>query len=435
MDKNNSEENEKEFNENIYSNLNSENGSFKDNNSREENKSEKELKNINYKIEDNINIELLGTKERKRNKTTINSKEKKRQIIKPKIDKQITTKLKTERIIKKEEKHPKIKSPKINNNNISKSKNQNKIIQLKKLPNLKNKSETNEFFKNKNKINDNINNIKDNNSNIRNIKNKKKILNSDLLDTDFHNKTYSSNTFNKNNCSDLNLTQSLILPNSIIKEKKNKKKKLPNGNISGNRMYQQYMEKLPKKLEERKKLLEIEQRKKEGELIFHPKINEKSRKIVKDIFEKNKVENLLLNYGEEVKNKKLNLYHENIKKESENLEFKPTISKKTNKLGEIKRNERKDINQYNNININPDYLNYENQIQKEFSFDESFFKNTQNTNFESLNNNNNNIKKKYIPKKQYGKNIIIPKLDPTKNIYDYLYIESKLLDQKMKEKK
>ena len=60
--------------------------------------------------------------------------------------------------------------------------------------------------------------------------------------------------------------------------------------------------------------------------------------MVKDIFEKNKVENLLLNYGEEVKNKKLNLYHENIKKESENLEFKPNITKKTNKLGEIKRN-------------------------------------------------------------------------------------------------
>ena len=172
-------------------------------------------------------------------------------------------------------------------------------------------------------------------------------------------------------------------------------------------------------------------------MIFHPKINEKSRKIVKDIFEKNKVENLLLNYGEEVKNKKLNLYHENIIKESENLEFKTNITKKTNKLGKIKRNERKDINQYNNININPEYLNYENQIQKEFSFDESFFKNTQNTNFESLNNNNNNKKKKYIPKKQYGKNIQIPKLDPTKNIYDYLYIESKLLEQKkkMKEKK
>ena len=391
MDKNNSEENEKEFNENIYSNLNSENESFKDNNLHEENKSEKELKNINYKIEDNINIELLGTKERKRNKTTINSKEKKRQIIKPKIDKQIKTKLKTERIIKKEEKHAKIKSPKIYNNNISKSKNQNKIIQLKKLPNLKNKSETNVFFKNKKKINDNNNNIKDNNSNLRNIKNKKKILNSDLSDTDFHNKTYSTNTFNKNNCSDLNLTQSSILPNSIIKENKNKKKKLPNGNISGNRMYQQYMEKLPKKLEERKKLLEIEQRKKEGELIFHPKINEKSRKIVKDIFEKNKVENLLLNYGEEVKNKKLNLYHENIIKESENLEFKPNITKKTNKLGKIKRYETKDINQYNNININPEYLNYEKQIQKEFSFDESFFNNTQNTNFESSNNNNNNI--------------------------------------------
>ena len=47
-------------------------------------------------------------------------------------------------------------------------------------------------------------------------------------------------------------------------------------------MYQQYMEQLPKKIEERKKLLEIEKKEKEGELIFHPKINKKSKKLVKD---------------------------------------------------------------------------------------------------------------------------------------------------------
>ena len=53
-------------------------------------------------------------------------------------------------------------------------------------------------------------------------------------------------------------------------------------------------------------------------------------------------------------------------------------------------------------------------MQKDFSFDETFLKNSLKSNFE---------KKNEINSQKYGKNIPIPKLDPTKNTFDYLYIE------------
>ena len=230
---------------------------------------------------------------------------------------------------------------------------------------------------------------------------------------------------------DLNLTQSLILPKRIrnqdkINNSKKIKKNLPPGNVSGTRMYQQYMEQLPKKIEERKKLLEIEKKEKEGELIFHPKINEKSKKLVKDIFEKEKVENLLISYGKNVKNKQLNLLKENLKKEIDSINYKPNLSKTTEKLSEINRNKRKEIIKNNNLNINPDYLENKIIMQKDFSFDETFLKNSLKSNFE---------KKNEINSQKYGKNIPIPKLDPTKNTFDYLYIESKIIDKKRENKK
>ena len=175
------------------------------------------------------------------------------------------------------------------------------------------------------------------------------------------------------NCEpDLNLTQSLILPKRIrnqdkINNSKKVKKNLPPGNVSGTRMTQQYMEQLPKKIEERKKLLEIEKKEKEGELIFHPKINEKIKKFLKDIFEKEKVENLLISYGENVKKKTINfIKRKNLKKEIDSVDFKPNSSKKTEKLSEINRNKRKVIIQNNTIDIDPDYLENNNKLQKDF---------------------------------------------------------------------
>ena len=90
------------------------------------------------------------------------------------------------------------------------------------------------------------------NRNINNIKSKlnkyqRNKINLDSFDSDFNNKTYSINTFNRNCEPELNLTQSSILPKRIrnqdkINNSKKIKKNLPPGNVSDTRMYQQYME-------------------------------------------------------------------------------------------------------------------------------------------------------------------------------------------------
>ena len=380
-------------------------------------------KHDNFIIEENMSLNFEGKKEKnKQNKT----KNKKLTNQKPILFKNTKTLLKKSNIKKtpKEINENKIHYKKINptiksSNNKNKS-NQNKnqdnlynrhnLLEIKKIKRIVQKVENNSNYKTKN-----INNTKNNKcSKIQRNK-----INLDSFDTDFNNKTYNTNIFNRNYHPDLNLTQSSILPKNIKKNDNNNyikkiKKKLPPGNVSGNRMYQQYMEKLPIKLEENKKLLEIERKEKEGELIFHPKINEKSKKLVKDIFEKEKVENLLISYGEKVKKKQLTLLKENLKKEIDSINYKPNLSKTTEKLSEINRNKRKEIIKNNNLNINPDYLENKIIMQKDFSFDETFLKNSLKSNFE---------KKNEINSQKYGKNIPIPKLDPTKNTFDYLYIE------------
>ena len=387
--------------------------------------------NDNYIIEENISLKFEGKKEKKiQNKT----KNKKLTNKIPIITKKVKTKeIENERKVNYKKINPLLKSSNNKKINSNRKKEQNdfytrnNLLAIKKIKRIVENAENYSNYKNRN-----INNIK---SKLNKYQRNK--INVDSFDSDFNNKTYSINTFNRNCEPELNLTQSSILPKRIrnqdkINNSKKIKKNLPPGNVSGTRMYQQYMEQLPKKIEERKKLLEIEKKEKEGELIFHPKINEKSKKLVKDIFEKEKVENLLISYGEKVKKKQLTLLKENLKKEIDSVDFKPNLSKKTEKLSEINRNKRKEIIQNNTIDIDPDYLENNNKLHKEFSFDETFLKNTFNSNLKQKNSLYSQNKKK--TKKKFGKNIPIPKLDPTKNTYDYLYIESKILDKKRENK-
>ena len=393
-------------------------------------------KHDNFIIEENMSLNFEGKKEKNKQNKTKNKKLTNQKQILFKNTKTLLKKSNIKKTPKEIENENKIHYKKINptiksSNNKNKS-NQNKnqdnlynrhnLLEIKKIKRIVQKVENNSNYKTKN-----INNTKNNKcSKIQRNK-----INLDSFDTDFNNKTYNTNIFNRNYHPDLNLTQSSILPKNIKKNDNNNyikkiKKNLPPGNVSGNRMYQQYMEKLPIKLEENKKLLEIERKEKEGELIFHPKINEKSKQLVKDIFEKEKVENLLISYGKNVKNKQLNLLKENLKKEIDSINYKPNLSKTTEKLSEINRNKRKEIIKNNNLNINPDYLENKIIMQKDFSFDETFLKNSLKSNFE---------KKNEINSQKYGKNIPIPKLDPTKNTFDYLYIESKIIDKKRENKK
>jgi len=259
--------------------------------------------NDNYIIEENISLKFEGKKEKKmQNKT----KNKKLTNKIPIITKKVKTKeIENERKVNYKKINPLLKSSnnkKINSNRKKEQNdfyNRNNLLAIKKIKRTVENAENYSNYKNRN-----INNIK---SKLNKYQRNK--INVDSFDSDFNNKTYSINTFNRNCEPELNLTQSSILPKRIrnqdkINNSKKIKKNLPPGNVSGTRMYQQYMEQLPKKIEERKKLLEIEKKEKEGELIFHPKINEKSKQLVKDIFEKEKVENLLISYGENVKKKK-----------------------------------------------------------------------------------------------------------------------------------
>ena len=404
-------------------------------------KNSENQKNNNYIIEENVSLNFEGKKEKKIQNKTNNKKLTNKSPI---IIKKVNTNLNKKNIqkLQKEKENgrnlyykkinPLLKSS--NNKNLKSNRNKNQdfynrnnLLAIKKIKTIVENAVNYSNYKKRN-INNTKNKISKFQRNKRNL---------DSFDTEFNNKTYSINTFDRNCEPDLNLTQSSILPKNIrnqdkINNNKKIKKNLPPGNVSGTRMYQQYMEKLPKQIEERKKLLEIEKKEKEGELIFHPKINEKSKKLVKDIFEKEKVENLLISYGQKVKKKQLNILKENLKKEVDSTNYKPNLSKRTEKLSKINRNKRKEIIQNNNFNINPDNLDNNTIIQKEFSFDETFFKNSLKSNFKKNSINNSQYKNTKI---KNGKNIPIPKLDPTNNTFDYLYFESKILDKKRENKK
>ena len=71
-------------------------------------------------------------------------------------------------------------------------------------------------------------------------------------------------------------------------------------------------------------------------------------------------------------------------------------------MSEINRNKRKEIIQNNTIDIDPDYLENNNKLHKEFSFDETFLKNTFNSNLKQKNSLYSQNKKKL--KKIWKKN-------------------------------
>ena len=63
-------------------------------------------------------------------------------------------------------------------------------------------------------------------------------------------------------------------------------------------------------------------------------------------------------------------------------------------MSEINRNKRKEIIQNNTIDIDPDYLENNSKLQKDFSFAETFLKNTFKSNFKQKNSLYSQNKKK-----------------------------------------
>lgn len=228
----------------------------------------------------------------------------------------------------------------------------------------------------------------------------------------------------------LNNTKNIISKNTSLKN-----------NIPGVRMYNQYKEYIKKKEVKIRKIKDEEEKLEKKELKFKPSINNYS----KTEHYPGKIEDKLIAYGKKYKqniiNKKKENYIENI--------HRPKLTKETEILGKIKRKNREDNLPNHTIFINPDYL------VEPSKTDENIINNNGNILSFSFNKNNINLKnmgrsksfdnnqKRYYKTyykplhpvtrkttKILGRKIPLPQLTPDKNLYDYLYIEAKLLKEK-----
>ena len=199
----------------------------------------------------------------------------------------------------------------------------------------------------------------------------------------------------------------------------------------------------------------------EKELKFHPEINPLSRKLVEKSNEP--IEDRLIKYGNEKNQKILQEQYNKQIKEQENNTFQPQIPKSSKKLGSKKKKMRLKEIRLNISSKNPSY----NKLDKTQSNNNSIIKNDNNednnyNNDSSINISNiskNELKNSYsnsITKSQefdksktendfsrynsektsfiYHNKIKKVELNPEKNIYDYLYLESKIIKDK-KDKK
>lgn len=175
------------------------------------------------------------------------------------------------------------------------------------------------------------------------------------------------------------------------------------------------------------KKIEEKNEKEKMNLTFKPEINDNSRKIVESKNKKEKIEDRLIKLGNKY-NQKLSKSKE---EDNKKFTFMPIINKEAK---ELRRKKRKNLlNQINHINnkmtkdskngickteiiLNKSSSNINNNIKK----------NIQNINGDNhisplKNNNSKNVFSKKKP---------ILSITPNKNIFDYLYIESELLQQK-----
>jgi len=111
----------------------------------------------------------------------------------------------------------------------------------------------------------------------------------------------------------------------------------------GERLYLQYMEKLPKKKQHQKKIIEEREKEEIKAAPFKPNILKTSQKIASkspDRVKSNKIEDLLIHKGNKIKEK---INQESAKKnikEYETLPFYPSISEKSSIIATIKKRER-----------------------------------------------------------------------------------------------
>ena len=170
----------------------------------------------------------------------------------------------------------------------------------------------------------------------------------------------------------------------------------------GIRLYEQNKEHETKKLQKLKEKLEEEKKLEDMKLTFKPKINEYSRKLVGNNYNGIKIENRLINLGKiyKAKNKsKQNNVNDDINKSDSN---NPTLN--INNIKKIKR--KKNLTPINN-------LNYIRKSKNNFGL------------VKTEGNSKVKTKSKIKTKEKSKRN-----LTPDKNLYEYLYLESKILKKK-----
>ena len=195
----------------------------------------------------------------------------------------------------------------------------------------------------------------------------------------------------------------------------------------------------------------------EKELKFHPEINSLSKKLIMKSNEP--IEDRLIKYGNEKKQKNLKEQNNKQMKEQEKNTFQPKIPESSKKLSIIKKKKRLEeialnisgINSSNfkldkeqnndiliNKTVNNEYNNYnnnnmininKNELKNSYSISinkSNEFNKTKSNDF----SRNNSEKTSFI----FHNKIKKIELNPEKNLYDYLYLESKIIKDK-KDKK
>ena len=293
--------------------------------------------------------------------------------------------------------------------------NESKKINSKSYSDFKKESyNLNKTENNSRKLNNNYYTYHNNNkSNISNFNNSKK---------DDESKNNSLNTSQSNNTSYT-------------------KNKFSNNNNPGVRIYNKHIEHMKKKEEKLKIMKDKEEELKKKELKslkFRPVINNYSR-VSNFNYNPGKIEDKLIAYGKKYK-QNINLMKKQISDENSH---KPQLTKETEILGKKKRNIREENLPNHTLLINPDYLigpvkpSKTNDLSFSFNKNKNMLKNAKKSkSFDDI--NKRKYKTYYNPlhpitrktTKFTGKKIPLPKLTPDNNLYDYLYIESKLLKEK-----
>ena len=169
----------------------------------------------------------------------------------------------------------------------------------------------------------------------------------------------------------------------------------------GIRLYEQNKIHNYKKAQNLKEKLEQEKKLEDLKYTFKPKINDYSRKLVENNYNGIKIENRLINYGK--------LYEERNKSKQkiindENNKTEPNIENKNITI--LKKNKRiKNLTPINNLN----YIK-KSKVKLDLAKTEENLKDK----------NKNKTKDKNLKRK----------LTPDKNLYEYLYLESKILQKK-----